>query len=157
MKAITGADYHADIEVHCSVKEAFDAISRVSAWWTENTEGRTVNLNDEFTVRFGETFSKFRIIELIPAQKLVWHVLDCNLHWMSDKKEWKGTKVLWQLSSADGATRISMTHMGLNAGVECFEDCTKGWNHYVKVSLLKLIEEGKGEPDHKQHSALERQ
>jgi hypothetical protein len=50
-----------------------------------------------------------------------------------------------------------MTHIGLNAGVECFEDCTKGWNHYVKVSLLKLIEEGKGEPDHKQHSALERQ
>ena len=157
MKTITGTDYHADIEVHCSAQKAFEAICRVSAWWTENTEGSSKDLNDEFTVRFGETFSKFKIIEIIPAQKLVWHVLDCNLHWMNDKKEWKGTKILWQLSSVNGSSRISMTHIGLNAGIECFEDCTKGWNHYVKVSLFKLIEEGKGEPDHKQHSALERQ
>jgi hypothetical protein len=50
-----------------------------------------------------------------------------------------------------------MKHVGLNAGIECFEDCTKGWNHYVKVSMLKLIEEGKGQPDHKKYSALKRQ
>ena len=91
----------------------------VSAWWTENTEGSTVNLNDEFTVRFGETFSKFRIIEVIPAQKLVWHVLDCNLHWMKDKKEWKGTKIIWQMSSVDS---VSIIDRGLHAGIECFDD-----------------------------------
>jgi hypothetical protein len=157
MKTIIGTDYHADIEVHCPVQMAYDAICRVSAWWTENIEGNTVNLNDEFTVHFGETFSKFKIIEAIPAQKLVWHVLDCNLHWMNDKKEWKDTKILWQLSGTGDSSRISMTHIGLNDEIECFVDCTKGWNHYVTVSLFKLIEEGKGEPDHKKHSALERQ
>ena len=155
MKTVAGTDYHAEIEVHGSVQEAFNAICRVSAWWTKNTKGSTVNLNDEFTVHFGETFSKFKIVEVIPAQKLVWHVLDCNLHWMKDKKEWKDTKIIWQLLSVNGLSRIRMTHLGLHAGIECFEDCTKGWNHYVKVSLFKWIEEGKGEPDHKEHSALE--
>jgi hypothetical protein len=157
METITHTDYRADIAVHCSAQKAFESISRVSAWWTENIEGNTENLNDEFTVRFGETFSRFKITEAIPSQKLVWHVLDCNLHWMNDKKEWKNTKILWQISGSGLSSRISMTHIGLNAGIECFEDCTKGWNHYIKVSLFKFIEEGKGEPDHKEHSALERQ
>jgi hypothetical protein len=157
MKTMTETDYHTVIDVHCSAQKAFDAICRVSAWWTENTQGDTVNLNGEFTVRFGETFSKFKIIESIPGQKLVWLVLDCNLHWMNDKKEWKGTKILWQITGSGDSGRISMTHIGLNAGIECFEDCTKGWNHYVTVSLFKLIEEGRGEPDHKEYSALERQ
>ena len=92
MKTDIGIDYHADIVVHGSAQKAFEAICRVSAWWTENTEGNTVSLNDEFTVRFGETYSNFRIVELIPAQKLVWYVLDCNLHWMKDKKNGKGQK-----------------------------------------------------------------
>jgi hypothetical protein len=157
MKTIMKTDYHAMIEVHCSAQKAFDAICRVSAWWTENTDGDTVHPNGEFTVRFGETFSRFKIIEYIPGQKLVWHVLDCNLHWMNDKKEWKDTKILWQITGSGNSSRIIMTHIGLNAGIECFEDCTKGWNHYVTVSLFKLIEEGKGEPDHKEYSALERQ
>ena len=157
MKTITRTDYHADIEIHGSIQKAFEGISRVSAWWTVNIDGNTTNLNDEFTVRFGETFSRFKVIEMIPAQKLVWQVLDCNLHWMNNKKEWCGTKILWELSGLKNSSRISMTHVGLNAGIECFEDCTKGWNHYVKTSLFKLIEEGRGEPDHKNYSALEQQ
>src|ERR1700759_2900628 len=157
MKTNIRSDYHANIDVHCSAQLAFDAISRVSAWWTENTSGSTLNLNDEFNVRFGETYSTFKIIEAIPARKLVWQVLDCNLHWMNDKKEWKDTKILWQITGSGNSARISMTHIGLNAGIECFEDCIKGWNHYVSVSLYKLIEEGRGEPDHKDYSALERQ
>ncbi len=157
METVAGTDYHADIEVHCSVQKAFDAICRVTAWWTENTEGSTTNLNDEFTVHFGETFSRFKIVELIPGKKLIWYVLDCNLHWMNDKKEWKGTKIIWELSGLENSSRISMTHIGMNAGIECFEDCTKGWNHYVTVSLFNLIEQGRGEPDHKEYSALERQ
>lgn len=157
MKTVIGTDYHADINVQYSAKKAFESICRVSGWWTENIEGNTASLNDEFTVRFGDTFSRFKITEVIPAQKLVWYVLDCNLHWMKDKKEWKDTKILWQVSGSGNSSSISMTHIGLNAGIECFEDCTKGWNHYVKVSLFKLIEEGKGEPDHKKYSALETQ
>jgi hypothetical protein len=154
---ISQTDYHAAIVIKTSAMKAYNAISQVSRWWTENTLGDTENLNGIFTVTFGETFSRFKIVELIPGEKILWQVMECNLHWMKDKKEWKDTRILWQISALKDSTQIDMTHVGLNAGIECFEDCTKGWNHYVKESLFSLLAEGKGVPDHKDYSALNRQ
>ena len=157
MKTAIQTNYNAEIGFKGSALQAADAISRVSAWWTQNTKGSTRNKGDEFTVTFGETYSFFKIIEVIPEKKIVWKVMDCNLHWMNNKKEWKGTEILWEISSSNGSIRIDMTHIGLNPEIECFTDCQKGWNHYVKESLFKLITTGKGVPDHKDYSALERQ
>lgn len=157
MKTIIQADYHASILVPGTPDQATEAISQVSSWWTENVSGRSKNQNDEFEVRFGETFSRFKITENLKGKKIRWFVLDCNLHWMKNKKEWKDTEILWEISTVGESTRIDMTHIGLVPGIECFEDCNKGWNHYVKQSLYKLLTEGKGEPDHKDHSARERQ
>jgi hypothetical protein len=39
-----------------------------------------------------------------------------------------------------------MTHIGLVPGVECYEDCKKGWNFYVGESLFRWMTEGKGLP-----------
>jgi hypothetical protein len=157
MSAMIQADYHAEFETQVSHQKVFQAINQVSAWWTKNTEGSTKALNDIFTVRFGETYSRIQITEMIPEQKIVWKVLDCNLHWMKNKKEWKDTGIVWEIFPMNDTTRIAMTHVGLKPGIECFEDCQKGWNHYVKESLFRLINEGKGVPDHKDYSALERQ
>jgi hypothetical protein len=157
MKTSIQTDYHATIEVNVSPLQATEAINQVKLWWTENTEGSTNTLNDLFKVTFGETFSRFKITKMIPGEKINWLVLDCNLHWMNNKKEWKDTNILWEISSFNNSTRIDMTHVGLGPGIECFEDCTKGWNHYIKESLYKLIKEGKGIPDHKDHSARYRQ
>ena len=157
MKTIISTDYHASFEAQVTAEKAFADICKVSAWWTKNIEGSTQNLNDVFTVTFGETFSKIKIGELIAGKKILWEVLDCNLHWMHDKKEWKGTQILWEISKAGKVTRIDMTHIGLRPGIECFEDCNKGWNHYVTVSLFKLVTEAKGVPDHANHSGRTRQ
>jgi hypothetical protein len=51
------------------------------------------------------------------------------------------------LSSADGQTRVTMTHLGLLPGIECYNDCSTGWNFYVGQSLLQLLTGGKGLPD----------
>ncbi len=157
MQTTTPTDYQTSMEVKLTPQEAADLISRVSDWWTKNTRGNTKNLNDIFTVSFGETFSRFRIIELIPAKRIVWYVEDCNLHWMKDKKEWMDTKIVFEISASNDSAKIGMTHIGLNAGKECFEDCTGGWNHYIKESLYKLMTEDQGVPDHKDYSALEKQ
>jgi hypothetical protein len=150
-------DYHASIIVHATPAEAFNAICRVSEWWTGNIKGSTKKPGGIFTVTFGETFSNFEVTEMEKNQKILWHVLDCNLHWLKDKKEWKGTDVLWEITPMKEATEIQMTHIGLRPGIECFENCNEGWNHYIKESLLKLINEGKGVPDHPNYSARDRQ
>ena len=80
-------DYTTTITVNATAQKAFNSINSVSKWWTENLEGSSQKLNDEFTVRFGETFITIKIVELIPDKKILWHVIDCYKHWLKDKKE----------------------------------------------------------------------
>lgn len=140
-------DYSADIGASVSAREAFEKIGRVSEWWTKNVTGRSTRLGDTFTVRFGETFVDFEIAELLLDKKVVWMVSDCNLHFVKDKKEWKGTRVVWELLSGAEKTIVRMTHRGLVRGIECYDNCVKGWNFYFRDSLLKLLVQGKGLPE----------
>lgn len=140
-------DYHKSITVNISAREALDYINRVSEWWATNFKGNSEKLDDIFTVRFGKTFVTFKIIEFLPDKKVVWLVTDCFLDWLKNKKEWKDTKINWEISTNKSAQQISMTHIGLVPGIECYNDCEKGWNFYVGESLLKLITQQKGVPD----------
>ncbi|MGI8952777.1 MAG: SRPBCC domain-containing protein [Chitinophagaceae bacterium] len=140
-------DYNVTITVKATAKEAFKNINSVSKWWTENLEGSLQKLNDVFTVYFGETFVTFKIIEVVPDKKIVWLVTDCYLHWLKDKKDWKGTKIVFEILEQKDSTKIIFTHVGLVPEIECYNDCIKGWDQYIKGSLFKLISEGKGLPE----------
>ncbi len=131
-------------------------ISRVSDWWTKGVAGRARKLGDSFTVRFGETFVDFKISKIVPDKKVVWQVTDCNLHWLKDKKEWKGTDVVWDVSREDKTTtNIRMTHSGLVPGIECYGNRKEGGDFFVGESLAKLLTENKGLPDQKKESRKE--
>jgi len=43
-----------------------------------------------------------------------------------------------------------MTHIGLVPGIECYNDCEKGWDHYIRDCLFKLITTHKGIPERKE-------
>lgn len=143
-------DYNATITANIPVREAFKYINRVSAWWSENLKGRSENLNDIFTVHFefGDTFT-IKIIEVVIDKKIVWLVTDCNLTWVKDSKEWKGTKMIFEISPENNSANISFTHVGLVPQIECYDGCVNGWDQYIKGSLFKLLTEGKGQPDKK--------
>lgn len=143
----SASDYHRSIQADISPAEALSRISRVSDWWTKNFTGRSQNPGDTFTVRFGETFVDFKVKEVVPGKKVVWQVTDCNLHWINDKKEWKHTSIVWEVSPNNEATHVKMTHVGLVPGVECYANCEKGWDFCVGESLLKLLTENRGLPD----------
>lgn len=147
---MTKQDYQSAITAAVTPKEAFSTITRVSEWWTAHLDGSSKKTGDIFTVHFGETFVTFKITEAIPDKKIVWLVTDCNLHWIKDKKEWKNTQMSFDISSENKLTRINFTHTGLVPEIECYNDCTTGWDHYIKESLFKLITQGKGLPDRKQ-------
>src|SRR4051794_11278087 len=114
----TAQDYRRTINVTNPSDEAFEKIGNVRDWWADNTIGETHELGGNFTIHFSEeTFVAFRITEAIPGTKIVWLVEDCYLHWLTDKKEWNGTRVIFDVAEIDGKTSVTMTHEGLHPRV----------------------------------------
>ena len=142
-------DYHISLVVDASAHEAFKSINSVSKWWTEDTEGSSQMLNDEFSARFGDIhFSTQKLADVIPDKKVVWLVTDSKLNFLKkDKQEWTNTKIIFEISVHDHKTRVDFTHVGLVPDVECYDMCVKGWDYYIKGSLFKLLTEGKGTPE----------
>jgi len=141
-------NYTASLKVDAPPQEVFKSINNVTEWWTENLEGSSQKLNDEFTVQFGNIhYSSQKLVEFIPNKKVVWLVTDSHLSWIKDKQEWTNTKISFEIISKGTYTQLIFTHIGLVPEIECYNDCRKGWDQYIKNSLFKLLTSGKGQPD----------
>lgn len=139
-------DYNITITAAISAEEAFEKISNVADWWTKSFKGKAKEAGDTFTIQFGETRVAFEIVEAARPKKIVWRVTNSYLHWLNNKDEWQGTKIVWEVSSKNKRTQITMTHVGLTPGIECYYNCVKGWDEYINESLLKLLTVDKGAP-----------
>ena len=150
----------ATITVDHTPDEVFSATTNVRGWWSENIIGATAELHDEFvftddsespgeTARSGEgiRFARFRLTEVVPGQRMVWHVVDSYLAFIEDHEEWTDTRVVFDLSTGRDGTTVEFTHEGLTeAGSDCFEACSQGWTYYITRSLPQLIATGTGLP-----------
>src|SRR5688572_1831551 len=110
-KKMISPDYRVTFTSEASSHEVFKKINSVTSWWTEDFEGKLENPEDEFIVRFGATWIKHKIVELVPGKKIVWRVTDCYKHWLKNKKEWNGTSLEWEISDSKEHTRITFTHV----------------------------------------------
>ncbi len=128
--------------------EVFHAITNVRSWWSEELEGNSEKLHDEFSYQHGTFhYSKHKLIEVIPNEKVVWLTMDSQLTFVEKQDEWNGTKMVFEIKANETQTELTITHEGLVPEFECYTACSKGWTHYLKNSLLPLIAEGKGKPD----------
>jgi hypothetical protein len=140
------SDFTTTILVDQTPEEVFNAINNVRGWWTGDPgiEGSTDKLNDEFTYDYQPYHhSKQKITELIPGKKIVWLVTDSSINFVSDKNEWTGSKIIFEIENKGDKTEVRFTHVGLVPDIECYDDCSNAWGSYISNSLRNFITDGK--------------
>lgn len=129
----------------------FAAIKNFRAWWSEEIEGNTDQLNDSFFYHHQDAhLCKIKLIEMIPNEKLVYLVLDNEFNFIKDKTEWVNTRLIFDISTENGNTRVRFTHEGLVPEYECYNICKDAWTSYIQGSLQSWITTGKGKPNAKE-------
>ena len=146
--ATENKDFSATIVVDQDQYTAFNAIKNFRAWWSEQIEGNTDQLGESFFYHYKDIhLCKLKLIEMQPPTRLVYQVLENEFSFVSDKSEWIGSHLIFELNAKDGKTEIKFTHEGLVPEDECYNVCFDAWTGYIKGSLYKLITTGKGEPN----------
>jgi hypothetical protein len=145
---MTTSDFTTAILVDQTPEKTFNAINNVRGWWSEQIEGSTNKLNDEFIYHYKDVHvCKMKLTEVIPNKKVVWHVLNNHFNFTKDKSEWIDTKIIFEISEMDGKTQLRFTHEGLVPQYECYDVCEDAWTSYIQGSLKNLIVTGKGQPN----------
>jgi hypothetical protein len=150
-RSMNAQNYTTSFAVDQSSEEIFDAINNVRGWWSEVIDGSTDKLGAEFKFHYKDVHrSTQKITELVPGEKVVWHVLDSHINFVKDKTEWKGTNIVFEITKKGGKTELRFTHVGLIPAIECYGDCSGAWGFYINDSLRSLITTGKGHPNQKE-------
>ena len=117
-------NFSTTILVNNTPKEVFNAINNVRGWWSENIDGNTDKLDAEFLYHYKDVhICKMKIIEFVPDKKVVWLVLENRFNFTKDQMEWKGNKIVFEISEKDKQTQINFTQLGLTSDYECFKVC----------------------------------
>ena len=145
---MTTTDFTTTLLVDQSPKQVFEAVINPRGWWSEEIEGNTEMLNDEFDYHFEDIhICKMKLTEVIPYQKVVWLVLENYFKFTQDTTEWTGTTISFEITKQDDKTQLVFTHHGLTPEYECYDICNDGWTNYIQHSLASLIKTGKGTPN----------
>jgi len=138
-------DFTTSFTVDQSPAEVFEAINNVRGWWQGEVKGNTRNVGDEFTYQMAEFhFTRQRVVEMVPGERVVWLVTESRINFVEDKKEWLNTKIVFDISTVKDKTRLDFTHEGLVPTIECYGGCSGAWEDLIGKSLLSLITTGKG-------------
>ena len=117
------------------VYRALTAIDGLSAWWTTDTKGES-KVVGVLQFRFGAGGFDMKVLELHPATRVLWQVVD-------GPEEWIGTTISFDLKESDDWTIILFKHEGWKEPVEFMHHCSTKWAVFL-LSLKSLLETGKG-------------
>ena len=144
-------DFTSTIVVDQTPETAFNAIKNFRAWWSEDIEGNTDQLNETFFYHYKDVhLCKLKLIEIVPNERLVYLVVDNEFNFVKDKTEWINTKLIFEITREGEKTKVKFTHEGLVPEYECYNVCHDAWSGYINGSLRSLITTGKGKPNGKE-------
>ena len=119
-----------------TVYKAITTLEGLSSWWTNDTTGDT-EVGGVIHFQFGDRgFFDMKVLELVPARRVVWEVVD-------GPSEWIGTKVIWELSEEGEGTTIRFKQQGWREQVDFMHHCSTKWATFL-MSLKAQLETGKG-------------
>lgn len=131
-------DYSASIEVTAPAAEAARAIQHdMNVWWSLRVEQSEAHA----TIRFRNSHVTFAFDHGGTDTRFSWTCTDAHMviENIDDHGEWKDTKLLWSIAPTATGSRVTLTHQGLNAGLECHGVCVAGWQRYFEGSLKKHL------------------
>ena len=144
---MTTQDFTTTILVNATPDQTFDAINNVRGWWSEELAGSTDQLGASFDFRYKDMHkSTHEITELVRGKKVVWKTVKGEINFVTDKTEWDGTEVVFEIARRGAQTEVTFTHKGLVPTIQCFGDCSSAWGYHLG-SLRDLINTGKGYPN----------
>lgn len=135
------ADILHRVGIRSSVDNAYRAVATrdgLAGWWTTNTQGES-RIGGILQFRFGAGGFDLKVLELQPARRVLWHVID-------GPKEWIGTRVSWDLRQEGDYAIVLFSHQGWSEPAEFMHHCSTKWAIFL-MSLKSLVETGRGAPD----------
>jgi uncharacterized protein YndB with AHSA1/START domain len=120
------------------VYAALTTIEGLSGWWATDTKGQT-EVGGTLEFRFEPGGFDMRVLELSPAERVRWEVID-------GPAEWIGTTVRWDIKQAGDYTIVLFAHEGWREPVEFMYHCSTKWATFL-LSLKQLVETGTGAPE----------
>ncbi len=130
-----------------SLHDAYEALAArddLSAWWTADTQGES-KVGGVLQFRFGAGGFDMKVLELHPAKRALWQVVE-------GPEEWVGTKISFDLKQEGEWTIILFKHEGWKEPVEFMHHCSTKWGVFL-LSLKAFLETGKGAPLAKRNQA----
>lgn len=121
------------------VYQALTTVEGLAGWWTSNTQGEADKVDGVVQFRFGAGGFDMKVLELDPARRVLWQVVD-------GPEEWIGTTVVWDLKQDGDYVVILFKHQDWKEPVEFMHHCSTKWAIFL-MSLKSLVETGKGAPD----------
>ena len=141
-------NYQKNVTVNKSVSEIYTAITQhIQDWWSNDLAGAAERPGDRFTIAFGKTQKTFEILEAVPDERVVWKCVKAyiNMASLTNKAEWEGTKMIWEVNPKKTGATLHFSHEGLTPDFECYNVCEAGWDTFL-ASLQSYINTGKGMP-----------
>jgi uncharacterized protein YndB with AHSA1/START domain len=128
------------VGIRTSQQRAYEALATragLAAWWTEDTRGDST-VGGVLQFRFPAGGFDMKVLELAPAERVRWEVID-------GPEEWVGTGILWQLRQQGDHAIVLFKHENWPAPVDFMHHCSTKWAIFL-MSLKSLLETGKGSP-----------
>jgi len=120
------------------VYDALTTLDGLSGWWASDTKG-SAEVGGVIEFRFAPGGFDMEVLELQPAERVVWRVVD-------GPAEWVGTTVNWEIKQEDDFTIVLFGHVGWKEPCEFMHHCSTKWAIFL-MSLKALLETGTGNPE----------